>query len=515
VRWDRTAFLLILAFGATLRLFHLTAPFVDAHAWRQLDTAAMARNFYEDGFIPFDPQVDWGGRHGYLEAECPLIPALIALVYHVTGLHETVGRILIIAFSLGLIWATYRLALILDGRRSVANAAAFLVAVSPACIFFGRVVIPDTPMVFFTVLALVGFAEFFRTDSARWMWIGAASLTIACLLKLPAVFVGPAIVALLVQYRGWRGFSDPRVWIAGIVPLAITAAWYWRAHIIFERTGLTMGILGAPTKMYPAYVSPGPWPNVYSKWSTATLLTDSSFYERMFVRFYHILLLPFGLVGAMLGALLWKAPGRRPMIVWLISLTVFFFIAGEVHRVHEYYQLPFVIVAAMFFGGAAWPLFDEAWLGRQVGAARFRVAKYATIVALLAIASIYCSSLTVLYFAPRDMAEKMRQAGRIVDVITDDNAIAVVVDDYGIMSPIFLYFAHLKGWSFEPTDVSPSVVQNLRQLGARYFVTTRWNELKNAKPDTAAFLELYQDVPLGGAPSGTRLIDLRQRRGGS
>jgi 4-amino-4-deoxy-L-arabinose transferase-like glycosyltransferase len=514
VRWDRTAFLLILAFGATLRLFHLTAPFVDAHAWRQLDTAAMARNFYEDGFIPFDPQVDWGGRHGYLEAECPLIPALIALVYHVTGLHETVGRIIIIAFSLGLIWATYRLALILDGRQSVANAAAFLVAVSPACIFFGRVVIPDTPMVFFTVLALVGFAEFFRTDSARWMWIGAASLTIACLLKLPALFVGPAIVALLVQHRGWRGFSDPRVWIAGIVPLAITAAWYWRAHIIFERTGLTMGILGAPTKMYPAYVSPGPWPNVYSKWSTATLLTDSSFYERMFVRFYHILLLPFGLVGAMLGALLWKAPGRRPMVVWLISLTVFFFIAGEVHRVHEYYQLPFVIVAAMFFGGAAWPLFDAAWLGRQVGAARFRVAKYATIVALLAIASIYCSSLTVLYFAPREMAEKMRQAGRIVDVITDDNAIAVVVDDYGIMSPIFLYFAHLKGWSFEPTDVSPSVVQNLRQLGARYFVTTRWDELKNAKPDTAAFLELYQDVPLGGAPPGTRLFDLRLRKSG-
>ena len=63
-RRDRTAFLLILAFGAALRLFHLTAPFVDAHAWRQLDTAAMARNFYESSFIPFDPQVAWGGRTG-------------------------------------------------------------------------------------------------------------------------------------------------------------------------------------------------------------------------------------------------------------------------------------------------------------------------------------------------------------------------------------------------------------------------------------------------------------------
>ena len=120
----------------------------------------MARNFYEGSFLPFDPQVDWGGRTGYLEAECPLIPALIAIVYKVTGLHETVGRVIIIAFSLGLIWATYRLALILDGRHSVARGAAFLMAASPAAIFFGRIVIPDTPMVFFTVLALVGFAEF-------------------------------------------------------------------------------------------------------------------------------------------------------------------------------------------------------------------------------------------------------------------------------------------------------------------------------------------------------------------
>ena len=59
---DRLALVLILALGAALRLFHLDAPFLDSHAWRQLDTAAMARNFYEGSFIPFDPQVDWGGK---------------------------------------------------------------------------------------------------------------------------------------------------------------------------------------------------------------------------------------------------------------------------------------------------------------------------------------------------------------------------------------------------------------------------------------------------------------------
>ena len=116
MRWDRTAFLLILAFGAALRLYHLTAPFVDAHAWRQLDTAAMARNFYEGSFWPFDPQVNWGGPNGYVEAECPLIPALIAVVYRIVGPHEVAARLIIIAFSIGLVWATYRLALILAGR---------------------------------------------------------------------------------------------------------------------------------------------------------------------------------------------------------------------------------------------------------------------------------------------------------------------------------------------------------------------------------------------------------------
>ena len=125
----------------------------------------MARNFYEGSFIPFDPQVDWGGQDGYLEAEFPLVPAVIAVVYRVAGLHETLARLVIILTSLGLIWAVYRLSLALDGRLSAARAAAFLMAISPMAVFFGRIVIPDTPMVFCLVVALTGFVEYARTGS--------------------------------------------------------------------------------------------------------------------------------------------------------------------------------------------------------------------------------------------------------------------------------------------------------------------------------------------------------------
>jgi hypothetical protein len=100
-------------------------------------------------------------------------------------------------------------------------------------------------------------------------------------------------------------------------------------------------------------VSPGPWPSIYSKWSTTTLLTDGDFYGRMFVRFYHFLLLPIGFAGAVLGGIIWRGWGRSVLGLWLAANVVFFFIAGEVHRVHEYYQLPFVVIGAIYFGAVA------------------------------------------------------------------------------------------------------------------------------------------------------------------
>jgi 4-amino-4-deoxy-L-arabinose transferase-like glycosyltransferase len=382
-------------------------------------------------------------------------------------------------------------------------------AISPAAVFFGRIVIPDTPMVFFSVLALVGFVEFARCGSRRWLATGAVALAFACLLKLPAVFLGPAIVTALVHARGWRVFRESRIWLAGGLPLAVTAAWYWHAHELFVRTGLTMGILGAPTKFYPAYISPGPWPSIYSKWSTVALLSDFYFYERLFMRLYHFLLLPIGFAGALCGAALWKGWGRGIVAVWLLSNLAFLLIAGEVHRVHEYYQLPFVVIAAIYFGAVAWPLFDGAWIRSKLGE-KWGVPAVAAVLAVVALASFYASGVTQAHFAPRGMAERMLQAGRVIDAVTDDNTLAIVVDDYGIMSPILLYFAHLKGWSFDPGDMTPQVVDNLRGLGARYFVTTQWSHLKKSRPEAALFLERYRSVPLDGAPIDTVMLDLRR-----
>ena len=126
--------------------------------------------------------------------------------------------------------------------------------------------------------------------------------------------------------------------------------------------------------------------------------------------------------------------------------------------------------------------------------------------------SFYASGVTESHFAPRGMAQEMLQAGQAIDAVTADNDLAVVVDSYGIMSPILLYFAHLKGWSFDPGDMSPEVVDNLRRLGARYFITTQWSHLARARPDATSFLERYEEVTVPGVPRDTVVRDLRRSR---
>ena len=78
LRWmqsiiQRRPLLFLLTLALAIRLYHFDAPILGIHAWRQSDTAAIARNFYENGFNFFYPQIDWGGSGtGYCETEFPI-----------------------------------------------------------------------------------------------------------------------------------------------------------------------------------------------------------------------------------------------------------------------------------------------------------------------------------------------------------------------------------------------------------------------------------------------------------
>src|SRR6266851_5685623 len=107
---NKRAILLVLCLALVVRFYHVAFPIAGFAAWRQADTGAIARNFFQRGFHLFTPQIDWGGNtDGYVEPEFPIYAYGMSLLYSVFSPDDMWGRILSIAFALAAIYVLYLL----------------------------------------------------------------------------------------------------------------------------------------------------------------------------------------------------------------------------------------------------------------------------------------------------------------------------------------------------------------------------------------------------------------------
>ena len=90
-RLSLTILLVLIALGIVARLYRIQDPML---GYRPHDTASIARNFYQNGMHIFYPQIDWRGNStGYVESEFRLYTYAVALLYHLFGVHEVIGRL--------------------------------------------------------------------------------------------------------------------------------------------------------------------------------------------------------------------------------------------------------------------------------------------------------------------------------------------------------------------------------------------------------------------------------------
>ena len=75
-------------------------PLLDHPAWRQGDTASIARNFATLQYNIMYPQTNYDGPPpNYVELELQIVPFLAASLYKVFGVHEIFGRLITLAFQ--------------------------------------------------------------------------------------------------------------------------------------------------------------------------------------------------------------------------------------------------------------------------------------------------------------------------------------------------------------------------------------------------------------------------------
>jgi len=441
---------LLLIFAVLIRLPGIGLPLADHHAWRQTDTAAIARNFYTNGFRLFHPQIDWGGAGpGYVECEFQIFPFLAALVYGGMGVREIVGRLLSVAwFTLGLV-LLYRL-LRRDHDETFSLTAGLLYAILPINVYFTRAFMPEAMLITCSIGLVYWFAEWVEKGRVQDYVLAAIAGTLAFLIKLPTLYMGLPLLHLCCRKHGKRFLAQPSLWLFCLLTFLPTAAWYAHAHQLGRAYGNSFRI----------------WEFGTDKWGNFHFLLRPIYYRVILVdRFAGLVMTPVGF-GLFLLGLFGKDGRTRPALYryWLAALVVYLIIVTRGNLIHDYYQLPFAPVAAYF---AARGLFRAlSWVrGLRVSPSLRRPismlfpAVTVIVIALLSFAEI------VGFYVPN---EKLLSASQRVRELTREGD-RIVSIEAGAHQPEMFYLSQRRGWHLY-RDASVAQLRDALNDGARAVV---------------------------------------------
>lgn len=441
----------------------LRAPLLDYHFHRQVNTAAIARNYAREDRPIHRPRVDWFGPEDELAGtELPLYMWLYGKLWHVGGLGEGWGRLISAgssALCAVLLLGLYRREF---GDEAAAWGAAVF-TVLPVEVFFGRTVQPEG----FALLALVGALVCWEKSlrpGRPWGWWAAAVFCafVAVGEKLPYAHVFFPLAGLAWRRLGKKALSDWRLYAAGLVSMGAVLAWYAWAR---------GGVYVVPTRA-------GEYQNLLA-WSRLPYFMQF----QVLSRWPEVVMTYGGAVFFFFGAreILWK---KREIfwLSWFGGVALHLFAMGGYSHYHEYTALPLAPVAA-------------GLIGLGIARLRERAARLPSAKRTFAYAGLAFLILSIPAHAALRIGHWYKQGFDFTARAGEAAAAVSAKDDLFFTncqaSSVLLYYLDRRGWSDELDIQAPlagSIVDDAAKKGARFVASEKRGLF--AEPDGAMWKRL-------------------------
>jgi hypothetical protein len=353
-RWFVVGLLLVAAAVIVPRLYHLSAPIADWHSFRQVDTAAVARNFAAFGFDPFRPRYEdlsniQSGKDNPMGWRMVEFPLYQSTAYILSGFRPAMPiewwlRIVSIASAV----AT-ALILVLLVADLVTPASGIVVglcyALLPYSIYYGRTTLPETFGVFLAVASLgVLYCGTMKQERRLSDWglymlsgaLGAAAL----LVKPPAAFLLlPGMVFI------WRKYRVSIQFILGLVlygAICLLPLLWWRHWIL----------------QYPEGIAAYDW----LLNSNGIRFKGAWFYWLFAERIGNLILGYWGLIPLGLGLVASHKKGNAVFGTLLLGSLAYLVIFATGNVQHDYYQVFLLPALSIFTGlGLVWLVTTKAF----------------------------------------------------------------------------------------------------------------------------------------------------------
>ncbi|KKP85744.1 MAG: Dolichyl-phosphate-mannose-mannosyltransferase family protein [Candidatus Roizmanbacteria bacterium GW2011_GWA2_35_8] len=446
----------ILTVALLFRLYRINTPLADLHSWRQVDTAAVARNFVRGGFDLLHPKYDdfsnvqsgFENPQGLRMVEFPLYNAIFASMFKYVPVLpiEVWGRLTSVFFSLIISAIIYYLTLRESGRLAAFFASA-IYAAFPFFVFFSRVVLPETTALGFSFLAI-----FFLYLNPRSLFLCLISLLFfasSMLIKPTVIFFGLPLAYIFYA-------NSPKKFLKNIVfylffMLSIIPLFLWRSYI----------------KQFPEGVPVSEWliTSVNTSGSLQRIFFKPAFFRWIFFeRINNLILGGFTAGFFVIGSLLKKK--RLLLHSILVSSIAFLFVFQGGNVQHEYYQT-LILPALAIFSGVGISYFFS--LKKDVVYPNVR--NFVIIFLILFSWSISFYKVRDYYnFSPDQVA-----SAKIINSLTKINDL-VVTDTTG--DTTLLYLSDRRG--------APSIFKDpetLKELGYDFLVTSSSSEIDILKSE--------------------------------
>lgn len=238
-----TLLVLVVGSGVILRGRDAFGPWDGRHkAWGGAVYGNIARNLlrYDVAETFFAPLTNTGPVVSQAEFEYyyhypPLVVSMVAASFRVFGVHEGSARVVPLAFSLLTMALVFAFALRFWDRRT-AVAALVIVSFLPVEIYYAdHVDVYGPPAVFFSLLAVFGYAVWFQERRRRYLALALGAIVLGCLTAWFTYFVAALLSAhaLFVAPRTRR----PQLHVAAAPALAavvVFGAFLLHRHLLPE-----------------------------------------------------------------------------------------------------------------------------------------------------------------------------------------------------------------------------------------------------------------------------------------
>lgn len=432
---------IIFALAILVRLYRLDNPIADWHSWRQVDTAAVARNFFRDGVDLLHPRYDdlsniQSGKdnpNGWRMVELPLYQAVsvgvqkafpqlsLELCLRLVSIVSTAGSVLLFGIIL------------MDLIGPMAGIlGAFLYAVLPFSMYYGRAILPDAFATFWALLSIVFLLK--GNGKSYWfMWVVASGMAASV-----SVLVRPMAIFLLFPsfYLLLKNFSLKKTTISLLLYsiLLCLPFFLWRRWIL----------------QFPEGIAASDW--LFNK---GNIRFKGAWFHWLFARRLAELILGYwGLIPFGLGLIVRLRKKESIFsLLWLFGglAYVVVFAAGNVQ--HDYYQALIIPIIVWFT-----TLGFHFLLKRTEGMNRLAAGSLAIICLSFMWAFSWYTIRTYYWINHPEIIV----AGKAADALLPKNA-KVIAPYNGDTS--FLYQTGRQGWPIG-FDIDKKI-----QMGAQYYVS--------------------------------------------